>query len=305
MKLYFKISDIVYEISGDIPPMFGQELREYLFENEPEGKHKLYVELKAEEAFPPLEGNPVYQSESYMILKPEGAGNGWLDPEHRIFMSKYGAYPSACYIEMGNIQDAMKGIHNGYPDIRIEYKPDENRVMNMTFMEYFSIDRHLACEDAFIMHSCYVEHENAAIIFTAPSGTGKTTQGNLWKEYAGAHVVNGDRCILKVEGDGSCRAYSLPFCGSSSINHNRDYPVKAIVYLAQGKENVISAKLSVAFLRKLMSQTTFSAWACDASVRVIELYDQILKTVSCVQFACTPDEAAMNTLREYLDLTNV
>lgn len=325
MKVYFKITDIVYEISGDIPEYVGQELAEYLFQEEPEGAHKLYVELKAVETFVPVLGNPVYQGPGYVILEPgtepieesekqisivstEKEVNAWnQDREYRIYMDKQDTSPNALYMELRNLKLCMedceeKRMETGYlPDIVIQYMRAQNPVMDMHFMELFSIDRALACEQAYIMHACFIREEKGAIVFTAPSGTGKSTQGRLWTEYGGAYIVNGDRCILRREADGSCQVFSLPFCGSSSINHNESAPLRAMVFLAQGKTNVIDDQPSLTLLKKLMSQTTYSVWDPDAMNQVMDLYDGIFRTASVLQYACTPDKGAVDCLKHYLE----
>lgn len=305
MKKYFRIADIVFEMYGDVPAEQRPEAEEYVFDTEPEGKHKLFVELKAVDEFTPFAGTPVYRSWGFIILKnSEDVGEEqkfeWFSPEHRIFMSKYGDYPAALYAEKTNIYARMNGAEANGPDIVIEYLRKDWDAIDMTFMELFSPDRPLAMENAFIMHSCYVEHNGKAVIFTAPSGTGKSTQGNLWTKYADAHVVNGDRSILRIEEDGTVMAHGLPFCGSSSINFNKHMPVKGIVFLAQGKENVIEERHSLALLKKLMSQTTYSAWGAESMTYVMDFYEHVLNTVPVIQYACTPDQKAVEVLHEYL-----
>ena len=307
MKVYFKITDIVYEISGDIPSYVGSELQEYLYPEEPKGKHKIYVELKAIDEFSPCSASPIYEGYGYVILKPYLEDSSWLSPEYRIYMSAYDNSPVACYMEKNDLRNAMAGIHVQHSDqdfiqadIVIEYLRSAESVMNMNFMEYLSIDRQLACEKAFILHSCYIEHEGEAIIFTAPSGTGKSTQGSLWADYADARVINGDRAILKLEENHSCRAYGLPFCGSSSINHHSSAHVKAIVFLAQGPDNQIRDTISLDLLRRLMAQTTYSIWTSESTAQVLDIFDHIFKTVPVLEYACTPDRKAVDTLRAYL-----
>lgn len=51
--------------------------------------------------------------------------------------------------------------------------------------------------NAVVLHASYIEHEGDAVLFCAPSGTGKSTQAELWKKYRSARIINGDRCLIR------------------------------------------------------------------------------------------------------------
>ncbi|MDO4978494.1 MAG: hypothetical protein Q4E53_14690 [Eubacteriales bacterium] len=88
------------------------------------------------------------------------------------------------------------------------------KIIDMHFLELLTFEKYLLQRQAFILHSCYVSYQNEGIAFTAPSGTGKSTQGALWEKYGQGEVINGDRSILQYK-EGKWYIHSLPFCGSS------------------------------------------------------------------------------------------
>ena len=50
------------------------------------------------------------------------------------------------------------------------------------------------------MHGAVIRYKGKAYLFTAPSGTGKTTHIRQWlKKAEGTFVVNGDKPLIKVE----------------------------------------------------------------------------------------------------------
>ena len=55
----------------------------------------------------------------------------------------------------------------------------------------------------FLMHGAVLSWRGKGYMFTAPSGTGKSTHLALWKKYLGdeVEIVNGDKPLLSVEGD--------------------------------------------------------------------------------------------------------
>jgi hypothetical protein len=70
--------------------------------------------------------------------------------------------------------------------------------------------------DSLLMHASYIDADGEAILFTAPCGTGKSTQAELWRKFAGATVINGDKAGVSFV-DGRLCACGVPFCGTSGI----------------------------------------------------------------------------------------
>ena len=80
------------------------------------------------------------------------------------------------------------------------------------------------------LHSSFVLYKDKALVFTGPSGIGKTTQAELWRDYQGALIVNGDACLLRRMEDG-WHAFGTPVHGSSPYCENREAPLSALVVL--------------------------------------------------------------------------
>ena len=55
----------------------------------------------------------------------------------------------------------------------------------------------LAHYQAFLLHSSRIAVCGKAVLFTAPSQTGKTTQARLWSFFEHAEMVGNDRTILR------------------------------------------------------------------------------------------------------------
>ena len=56
-------------------------------------------------------------------------------------------------------------------------------VFDPVFASLFALERRMLQKDSFILHSAYIRHRGRAILFSAPSGTGKSTQASLWAQY--------------------------------------------------------------------------------------------------------------------------
>lgn len=66
-----------------------------------------------------------------------------------------------------------------------------------------------------VLHSSYVLPPNGkAVLFSGPSGIGKSTQAALWQRYAGADVINGDRTLIRTD---DLTANGVFYSGTSGI----------------------------------------------------------------------------------------
>lgn len=171
---------------------------------------------------------------------------------------------------------------------------------NLSYLiEHIDIHSDFLSKDALILHSSYIIHKGDAILFTAPSGVGKSTQASLWEKYKKAEIINGDRTIIR-EKDGIMYAYGLPFSGSSQICKNKNVPIKAIVILEQGTENKIYKLKSSDMLKFLLSQVAVNRWDKDEILKVIDLIEYVIKKVPIIKFSCLPNEEAVDILYDYL-----
>lgn len=92
-----------------------------------------------------------------------------------------------------------------------------------------------------LFHGSSICVDDCTYIFTAPSGTGKSTHARLWRELLKEHdviMVNDDKPFLKVE-EGIVTAYGSPWMGKEGLGCNMSAPVEAICSISQGTKNVI------------------------------------------------------------------
>lgn len=91
----------------------------------------------------------------------------------------------------------------------------------------------------FQIHGAAIAVNNQGYIFTADSGTGKTTHIQLWlKHLQNAYVVNGDQPIVKT--GPVIQVCGSPWCGKEGMNTNTAVPLKAIIIMERSNKNVIS-----------------------------------------------------------------
>ena len=165
------------------------------------------------------------------------------------------------------------------------------------FTSLLALERRQMGLDALVLHCAYIEYKGEAILFSAPSETGKTTQANLWEQYRGARTVNGDRGLIqKVDGRWIVRGW--PVCGSSEVCHNEDMPIRAIVMLSQAPEDRVEKLHPAKAFSQIYSQITINRWNRETNLRTMELLEDLIGEVPVYHLACTMNETAVQTLEK-------
>lgn len=164
---------------------------------------------------------------------------------------------------------------------------------------YLMIEQILLDHQGFYLHSAFVKYNGTGIIFSAPSGTGKSTQASLWEKYRGAEIINGDRTVLRKQ-NGGFVAYGSPYAGSSQIWKNESAPLKAIILLSQGPENVIRPAQNREAIRRLFPEILVNSWNPDFMDKVTSLLDCLIRTVPIYCLSCRPDEGAVELVERTL-----
>lgn len=166
-------------------------------------------------------------------------------------------------------------------------------------LEAFGLSHCLPQRGVLLLHCAYVLHRGYAILFTAPSGTGKSTQAALWERHLGSCVVNGDRAALGLE-QGKLMAYGLPLSGSSEACRNVTAPVIAAVGLSQAKENRLERLTVLQTTSRLMNGTyLLPEFSADRGM-LLDLALTLAQRVKGFHLSCLPDTDAVDLLADAL-----
>lgn len=168
-----------------------------------------------------------------------------------------------------------------------------------TVLNVLSAEHLIAQSGGFLFHCSHIEVGGKAILFTAPSQTGKSTQADLWNRHRGAPIHNGDRSVVRWD-NGQALACGVPFAGNSNICENVTLPLGAIVYLRQAPVTTIRRLRGAESFRRLWEGCTVNAWDRSDVDRISETVMQVLSVVPVFELACTPDESAILALEGVL-----
>lgn len=149
------------------------------------------------------------------------------------------------------------------------------------------------------LHSSLIQWNNNGILFTAPSGTGKSTQASLWSENENAKLINGDRSCIYKDRD-RYYASGSPYAGTSGIYINESVPIKAIVHIYQSKNNNIKKLTKNEAVRKLLPEANIIRNDALLMGKALEILEDLVNCVPVYSMGCTPDSRAVSCLKEVL-----
>ena len=237
------------------------------------------------EALPEIPGGVIHEDECYRV-HPDGRG-GYL----RSFFDAPRDFTPYAVAEY----DHARG------SIRIDCLPKGRHCVSEVHNSFF----HLGFESILIhsqrlcLHAACVRTDLGGLLFSGPSGIGKSTQADLWQKHRGARLINGDRPILS-RGEAGWLAWGSPYAGSSRCHVNESCPVTAIVLLEQA-ENCTLERLSLsAAFRALWAGLTICTWDRWYVEEASSLLMQLVGAVPVYRFRCTPGLDAVECLEQEL-----
>ena len=185
-------------------------------------------------------------------------------------------------------------------DLLLKRDQIPDRIPAKTLLYGLEAEHLIVQSRGFLFHCAYIEYEGSAILFTAPSGTGKSTQAELWQQYRGARVINGDRAAVRL-GDNGFEAWGVPFSGSSGISYRSCLPIRAIAYLSQAPQTTIQPLRGAQAFRKLWEGCSLHTWDREDVALCSDTVMKAAAQIPVFHLACTPDESAVLALEQALN----
>ena len=150
--------------------------------------------------------------------------------------------------------------------------------------------KELLAFDGSFLHSSAVVLDGKAYLFSAPSGTGKSTHTEKWCRLFGARYLNDDKPALRCV-HGVWMAYGTPWSGKYDLSSNEGVPIGGVAVLRRGEENTIKPLQPAEALPWVMSQSSYQLDREDME-KQLALLDRFLRQVPIWQLNCRNEDAA-------------
>ncbi len=192
---------------------------------------------------------------------------------------------------------AEKYLSDGAPEIRVPFQPekfewlkrqepslDEDNCEIICTTESFYLQ--LLGFGGFMLHSSAVVMDGEAYLFSAPSGTGKSTHTALWLELFGerAAILNDDKPAVMCRADGVF-ACGTPWSGKSDLNLDLCVPLRGICVLERSPENFIEPLPLERSVYALMNQTIRPEDSAAMSA-LLEYIDRVTENIPIWRMGC-------------------
>ena len=147
--------------------------------------------------------------------------------------------------------------------------------------------------DTVLFHGSVIAVDGQGFLFTAKSGTGKSTHTRLWRELLGdkAVMVNDDKPLLHITDDGTF-AYGTPYNGKHHLGCNMSVKLKGICILTRGEKNSI-VRISKAEAYSMLIQQVYRPADPIQMQKTLKLVDKLAAVTGLYRLSCNMDiEAA-------------
>lgn len=166
---------------------------------------------------------------------------------------------------------------------------DKQAIQEMVLVGFYS---YVSLRQTLFLHASAIDYNGKSVVYTASSGTGKTTQAELWMKHRGAKILNGDKVFLKQEAD-TIHAWGSPWTGSSPYGLNSSAPLEAIIILKQAKENSIRRLDTLEAMAEFLPNVFFPRWDERCEQGVLDFLDKVMSETKFYLLSCRPDEEAV------------
>lgn len=147
--------------------------------------------------------------------------------------------------------------------------------------------------DGMLIHSSAVVIDGKAYLFTADSGTGKSTHTSLYRCAFGderVRILNDDKPVVRLE-DGVFYAYGTPWSGKTDMHLNLRVPLAGVCVLHRGEKNEIEPFKGQEALFALLAQT-LRPYDETYAEKMMDLLTELLEKVPVWTMKCNMDPEA-------------
>lgn len=205
-------------------------------------------------------------------------------------------------------QAAPYKIQQGTADITLCYDTAKTLELNPQYenleqAEYMAsgacFARLLLENNGFQLHASSVILNGKAYLFSAPSGTGKSTHTEKWVRLFGAKYLNDDKPAVRLTKDG-WMAYGTPWSGKHDLSNPEKAQLGAVAFVNRGEQNTICRLTPQEAVPYFISQLLRYINA-DQMVLQLELLDRLLETVPVFLLTCRNDDEAAFVARKAME----
>ena len=278
-----KISDICVKIISEIPAKTEKAFLPFLAEDGQESGYLVDVRLVPQLMIP--KGSCMYQGLGVSVWKTE-------DDDYIRIMQEY--HEENRMYAVSSFDWERKIITVNILEERKQHAESILEIFKCIAWETVLIN-----ENRLMLHASFIRSPYGGIAFSGPSGIGKTTQASLWCRHGNAELLNGDKILLKREGQG-WKGYGSPYAGSSNCHVNDECELRYLFFLKQGEACGLRKVSMAECFKQLYAGCTLNHWDAEYMHKACELMELLAAELPIYELTCTPDVCAVEYLQKQL-----
>lgn len=212
--------------------------------------------------------------------------------ENRDFFDGYFTSKEPVFTVKPN-NDILEEVQRGFDELNEEEGLSKKHYSD-SFLENNAI--HILVSDSLIEYDVLMLHGSAlaidgkGIVFSAKSGTGKSTHTKLWREAFGSRVqmINDDKPMIRVD---EKKIYGTPWNGKHRLSNNVSVPVNAVIKLERSAKNHV-LPLTVKDSLELLMKQTYVSDKQSKNALIMNLYIKLVATVPFYRLGCNMNPEA-------------
>ncbi len=152
-----------------------------------------------------------------------------------------------------------------------------------------------------VLHGSSIAYEGKGVVFSAPSGTGKSTHTALWQKLYGDKVtpVNDDKPAIRFVNE-QPHVYGTPWSGKTDKNHNISVPLHAVVFIERASQNRIRRLSPTEAFLRINNETVRPFYDAGQGRRVLDCAQKLIESVPMYLLGCTISEEAPELVKREL-----
>lgn len=293
MIFHYRIADLKIEVESDSLPILDR-LDQYQAEHN--DQIDVRITLKSQERIQIPPGKRIADQSFYWVKNPPPREG------YQIFTTENEGERVLTLADMNKEWNAAS-IHylnylgkRAWENYEIQTAVYSHLVMGLLFRYSLLFHRGI------VVHASTIQWNGKAIMFSAPSGTGKSTHVRLWQQALGndIKVLNDDTPAVRFAGNHGPRVYGTPWCGSSNMHCNDSAPLGAIVLLQQAPENSLQRLNRQQAAAMLMPRSFLPYFDRHMLSLACDTLEAMISSVPVYLLKCLPNQEAMEMVYQCL-----
>lgn len=283
MRSVYEIAGIVIDFTYQYSEFFDQRIERYSSNLPP--KYKMEVQIREDFLIPTVNPSVIYKNRNIYYLKSKTVIT--------VFKEELNAFSH------------LISYNSDFTEIIIVLNPllgDKLPELEYLLSGVFFYE--IALKEGLItLHASAISYHEQALLFSAPSQTGKSTLTNYFlKMYTDAFIINDDKPLIKQEG-GHFYVYGSPWSGKDVFNSNSKVMLHTIFFLEQGLENKLIPLTKKEKINELFRNIYRPREESQVNL-ASDTLSSLIENASMMKYAFLNDSSAAITIQDYLGGVN-